>query len=184
MPLPTQSSAASTKQDERLSQLLQLKRGERPDDAFWQDFERDLRAKQLNSLVQIQPWYQRFARSGLYFARKAGTPALAATAIATALYVSSKHPHQEQEPVAASTPELRNVSPDEQPVFIVTAPAPEQELSPFATSAKTDYTVRSIARRSSTPAYQLEAFPVTLTSSAAEESQDLGAKVLKSKSHF
>lgn len=39
--------------------LLQLKRGERPPEAFWAEFDRQLRAKQLAALVGKRPWWQR-----------------------------------------------------------------------------------------------------------------------------
>lgn len=39
--------------------LLRLKRVERPADEFWQQFDRELRAKQLSALVAKRPWWQR-----------------------------------------------------------------------------------------------------------------------------
>lgn len=41
-----------------LEQLLQLKRAERPSPEFWDNFDRELRAKQLAALVQTRPWWQ------------------------------------------------------------------------------------------------------------------------------
>lgn len=42
--------------------LLRLKRAERPADSFWQQFDRELRAKQLSALVAKRPWWQRLPR--------------------------------------------------------------------------------------------------------------------------
>jgi len=42
--------------------LLRLKRAERPADSFWQQFDRELRAKQLAALVTKRPWWQRLPR--------------------------------------------------------------------------------------------------------------------------
>lgn len=43
--------------------LLRLKRAERPPEAFWADFDRGLRAKQLAALLPRRPWWQRWAES-------------------------------------------------------------------------------------------------------------------------
>ncbi len=42
--------------------LLRLKRAERPAENFWQQFDRELRAKQLSALVAKRPWWQRLPR--------------------------------------------------------------------------------------------------------------------------
>jgi hypothetical protein len=40
-----------------LEDLLRLKRAERPDAAFWQDFERGMRQKQLAAIIEPRPWW-------------------------------------------------------------------------------------------------------------------------------
>jgi hypothetical protein len=45
-----------------LEDLLRLKRSERPAAEFWQDFDRQLRAKQLAALVEKRPWWQALPR--------------------------------------------------------------------------------------------------------------------------
>jgi hypothetical protein len=40
-----------------LEDLLRVKRAERPEAAFWSEFERDLRAKQLAAIVEKRPWW-------------------------------------------------------------------------------------------------------------------------------
>ena len=57
-----------------LEDLLRLKRAERPPEAFWADFERGLREKQLAALLPRRRWWQRWADAG--FARWAGRLAL------------------------------------------------------------------------------------------------------------
>jgi hypothetical protein len=42
--------------EERLSQLLRMKRQERPDADFWNKFDEELRSKQLSALVRTQSW--------------------------------------------------------------------------------------------------------------------------------
>ncbi len=41
-----------------LEDLLRLKRAERPTAEFWQNFERELRQKQLTALLEKRPWWQ------------------------------------------------------------------------------------------------------------------------------
>lgn len=50
--LPTQPPSPPT-----LEMLLRLKRAERPDSAFWTEFEQGLRQKQLAAIVEPKPWW-------------------------------------------------------------------------------------------------------------------------------
>lgn len=49
-----------------LEDLLRLKRAERPPEAFWADFDRGLREKQLAALLRSRPWWQRWADGGFW----------------------------------------------------------------------------------------------------------------------
>ncbi len=65
--------------------LLRLKRAERPDPAFWQDFEHGLRQKQLAAIVEPRPWWLGLS----LLTRKIPTPAwffASASAGAAALF--------------------------------------------------------------------------------------------------
>ena len=46
----------------KIEDLLRLKRSERPDDAFWSDFDRELHHRMLQTLVKKEPWYLQLAR--------------------------------------------------------------------------------------------------------------------------
>ncbi|MCF7687098.1 MAG: hypothetical protein K9M98_08770 [Cephaloticoccus sp.] len=52
-----------------LELLLRLKRAERPAPEFWQQFERDLRIKQLAAIVEPRPWWAPFIRVSARIAR-------------------------------------------------------------------------------------------------------------------
>jgi hypothetical protein len=52
-----------------LEDLLRMKRAERPPAEFWNEFERDLRAKQLAAIVEPRPWWAPFIRFGAHFSR-------------------------------------------------------------------------------------------------------------------
>ncbi|MBX3750225.1 MAG: hypothetical protein KF897_09060 [Opitutaceae bacterium] len=49
--------------------LLRLKRTERPPAAFWRDFEREMRVKQLAAIVEPRPWWAPLIRIHARFAR-------------------------------------------------------------------------------------------------------------------
>src|SRR3954468_12273526 len=67
--------------------LLRLKRAERPAPEFWNNFERELRQKQLTALLERRPWWQTFPQ---VFTRRAYLP-LGATAILAFTVVSLKY---------------------------------------------------------------------------------------------
>ena len=56
-------SESERKEDTRLEDLLLLKRHEKPDDLFWDKFDRELEAKRLMVLVNRQPWYHRLSHA-------------------------------------------------------------------------------------------------------------------------
>jgi len=70
-----------------LEDLLRLKRAERPPAEFWNQFERELRAKQLAALVARRPWWrslpQAFSGFRRYHLPLGATAILALTFIAT-----------------------------------------------------------------------------------------------------
>lgn len=45
-----------------LEQLLHVKRAEQPSPEFWQQFEREMRVKQLAAIVEPRPWWAPFIR--------------------------------------------------------------------------------------------------------------------------
>ena len=46
----------------KVEDLLRLKRAERPDEAFWGTFDRELHQRMLQTLVKKDPWYVQFLR--------------------------------------------------------------------------------------------------------------------------
>lgn len=76
-----------------LEQLLQLKRSERPTPAFWEDFDRELRRRQLACIVAGQPWYVRFIRGITVGFRRAAPVGVAAAAAVAGFLVLQRQPH-------------------------------------------------------------------------------------------
>lgn len=70
-----------------IEDLLHLKRAEQPDAAFWSNFDRELRQKQLTALLEKRPWWQTVPQ---LLARRAYLP-IGATAILAFTLVSIKY---------------------------------------------------------------------------------------------
>jgi hypothetical protein len=87
--------------------LLRLKRAERPAPAFWNEFERELRQKQLAALVEKKSWWHGFAAVQQRFGRL-GLP-IGATAILAVTFLSMVR-------YAPSTGESRRIAPANMPV--------------------------------------------------------------------
>lgn len=70
-----------------LEDLLRLKRAERPPAEFWDEFDRQLRAKQLAALVEKRPWWhglqQAFSRVGRYQVAFGAAAVVAITFVST-----------------------------------------------------------------------------------------------------
>src|SRR5579883_574710 len=67
-----------------IEDLLRLKRAERPPEAFWTQFESELRAKQLAAIGERRPWWSSWERVGQALARRS-VPLGAAAALGVAL---------------------------------------------------------------------------------------------------
>ncbi|MFQ3224369.1 MAG: hypothetical protein ACI8Z5_000617 [Lentimonas sp.] len=71
--------------DINLEDLLRLKRSERPTAEFWNDFDRDLHQRMLQTLVKKDPWYLQVLRG--FSGRISQSIAVAAAAAVVALVV-------------------------------------------------------------------------------------------------
>lgn len=76
-----------------LEQLLQLKRSERPNPSFWEDFDRELRRRQLASIVAGEPWYVRLVRSASAGSRRVAPVGLAVAAAVAGFLVLQRQPN-------------------------------------------------------------------------------------------
>ena len=68
-----------------IEDLLRLKRSERPSEAFWNDFDRDLHQRMLQTLVKKDPWYLQVLRG--FSGRIGQSIAVAAAAAVVAMVV-------------------------------------------------------------------------------------------------
>jgi hypothetical protein len=67
----------------KVEDLLRMKRAERPDDAFWNSFDRELHQRMLQTLVKKDPWYSQLFRAAS--GRIAQTAAVGAAAAVLAM---------------------------------------------------------------------------------------------------
>ena len=73
------------KKEVKVEDLLRLKRAERPDEVFWNTFDRELHQRMLLTLVKKDPWYVQVLRG--VSGRIAQTAAVGAAAVFLALMV-------------------------------------------------------------------------------------------------
>lgn len=146
-----------------LEDLLRLKRAERPAAEFWEQFDRDLRAKQLAAIVEKRPWW-RSVRLPAVFARgvRFYLPVGATAALAVALFVTQS---DQPEQAAPAVPQ--------QTVAAVVAPTPEGALDVDAPASVRSVTAPAlaVADASSAPA-PLSAAPAVVTAAAETVSSD------------
>ena len=69
----------------KIEDLLRLKRAERPSEAFWNTFDRELHQRMLQTLVKKDPWYVQALRG--ISGRVAQTAAVGAAAVFLAMMV-------------------------------------------------------------------------------------------------
>lgn len=68
-----------------LEQLFELKRAERPTTEFWDEFDRELRRRQLASFVSVRPWYERFGIFATVVLKRVAPVGVAAAALAAGI---------------------------------------------------------------------------------------------------
>ena len=106
-------------QDKRpvtLEDLLRLKRAERPPTEFWNDFDRELRTKQLAALMAKRPWWQTVPITGFFSRLGQHRIPLSAAAIFAITFLSIRDGDEgsvavvAQEPLASVVSEPRSSS--------------------------------------------------------------------------
>lgn len=109
-----------------LENLLRFKRNEQPPAEFWQQFDRELRAKQLAAIVARRPWWTPLSRyAGLVSRFSLPLGAAAALAVALAgfheyrVYAPAPQGVKGEEGVEASLPEATKVAESDSPATAV-----------------------------------------------------------------
>lgn len=169
-------SKISSRADQQLSQLIMLKKLERPEAQFWNSFEQEYRSRLLSSMVQVQPLRQRFAKACLIAARKTAPPLAAASAIALTVVTvnnfsyltkdASEASHIEANPTATN-----NLPTANDPFFIVEEKPPTVKEPQAKEISGTIYHMNVLEHGyNSNTNYRLDATPVTYTFDLAKPS--------------
>ena len=192
MPSPKPTPEA----DQRLSQFLRIKRQERPDAAFWDKFDEELRSKQLSALIRTQSWYERLGKLSLLVARKSATATATVSVFALGIFAVSKSEffvHSEldtAQPEFASNQELATQYPIVfSPLFVVEEDlAAIEEPTEYAFTQTIDaqprYEIYSLTQRISSTGYQINAAPKQFTAGGTSSETRLGAKVIRTGNKF
>jgi len=148
----------------KVEDLLRLKRAERPNDAFWNTFDRELHQRMLQTLVKKDPWYLQLLRG--VSGRIAQTTAVGAAAAFLALMMLRPVFVDSAQPVSSPTFAKQ--------VAEVLSSAPvEVAMSDLDTTLTPDYQIEAIRSTSSgldvgyTREYAHDTFEVATYDSAA-----------------
>ena len=126
----------------KLEDLLRLKRGERPDDAFWNTFDRELHQRMLQTLVKKDPWYVQLMRG--VSGRIAQTTAVGAAAAFLAMMVV--RPAFVDSTLPGGSPSVASVaSVVQQPVEAIAQSPVEVTMTDFEASMTRDYQIEAIS---------------------------------------
>lgn len=148
-----------------LEQLLRLKRSERPDPAFWEDFDRELRRRQLASVVARPAWHVRLGRSLIVGVRRAVPIGAAAAAAVGGFWVLQRPADDAATPTQSVA--AADVSIPVEPVLIEPAlsaelpelaareprpaPAPAAALPPPSSTSEPRFVVHEFAASTAAP---------------------------------
>ncbi|MBS0632890.1 MAG: hypothetical protein JSS11_13325 [Verrucomicrobia bacterium] len=114
-----------------LEDLLRLKRAERPPAEFWDQFDRELRAKQLAAIVEPRPWWTPFIRVGARMSRYQ-LPIGAAAVFALSLVTIREYRTGSSLPEVYTTPAVAAIAASEP----VSASVEQPKVEPLTVSTR------------------------------------------------
>lgn len=140
----------------KVEDLLRLKRSERPDEQFWNQFDRELHQRMLSTLVKKDPWYTQVLRGLTGRTAQVGFVATAAAALAVMVVVQPSSVGIEGGPdtqLASAQPVLPATAP-----VVATEKDSSRVLAAATATKQMDYSIDSISAREATSAgvYQHE----------------------------
>lgn len=154
-----------------LEELLRVKRAERPDAAFWEEFERGLRQKQLAAIIEPKPWWIGLSIWGRRFAPLGLPVSAAAAALLAIMVVRTQSPFSPAAaPLSASAVSSAVARPDKAPrsAVLASAPAPSAKAPRLADTGLSSSVV--IAAAEPTPdSAPATSGAVTLASAASSD---------------
>jgi hypothetical protein len=148
--------------DINLEDLLRLKRSERPSDQFWNEFDRELHQRMLQTLVKKDPWYLQLIL--VFSGRILQSTAVAAAACLIAMIVVR--------PAFQSTI---------LPTSVASAQAPAVDR--LVTPVEVAMTELSLAEATSLPNYDTDVISAEATSSDVNFVRDFGMEQMRVASY-
>lgn len=112
--------------------LLRLKRSERPSDQFWNEFDRELHQRMLQTLVKKDPWYLQVMRG--FSGRILQSTAVAAAAAVVAMVVVRPAFQPIIVPTAVAVAEVPSIEVVSAPVEVAIAELSLTEVADFSTA--------------------------------------------------
>jgi len=159
-----------------LEDLLKLKRAERPAPEFWETFDRELRRRQLASLVTVRPWYERVGQLTLVVLKRAAPVGVAAAALAAGILSVNRTRTQSEEPIYTAANEETDTAfillPEEHIGREASQPTPSTESDSFAALWQEDdvgvhYAIRELEAPTRQPRpFVTAAAPLTLSATS------------------
>lgn len=117
-----------------LEDILRLKRAERPPAEFWNQFDRELRAKQLAALVEKRPWWRTISLSKVFAGFRRYHLPLGATAVLAVTILSVREYNTAPVSAPVSSPVAARVV---QPEGVTVAPVASTAMSAMAVNPTT-----------------------------------------------
>ena len=146
--------------DIKLENLLRLKRFERPSDQFWNEFDRELHQRMLQTLVKKDPWYLQVMH--VFSGRILQSTAIAVAAVLVAMIVVR--------PAFQST---------KLPIAVAQAPADDE----FNASIAIAMTELTLAEATSLPNYDSDVISAEATSDEVNFVRDFGMEQMRVASY-
>ena len=148
--------------DINLEDLLRLKRSERPSEQFWNEFDRELHQRMLQTLVKKDPWYLQLMR--VFSGRILQSTAIAAAAVLVAMIVVR--------------PALQSTM---LPISVADAQAPAVDA--FRAPVEVAMTELTLAEAMSLPNYDTDVISAEATSSDVNFVRDFGMEQMRVASY-
>ncbi len=148
--------------DINLEDLLRLKRSERPSEQFWNEFDRELHQRMLQTLVKKDPWYLQVVRA--FSGRILQSAAIATAAVLVAMIVVR--------PAFQSTM---------QPIYVTDAQASGADV--IGASFEVAMTELTLAEATSLPNYDTDVISAEASSSEVNFIRDFGMEQMRIASY-
>ncbi len=155
-PRPAPSAAGKP----TLEDLLRLKRSERPDEAFWNEFDRGLRQKQLAAIIEPRPWWLGLSILSRRLAPYGLPVSAAAAALLAVMVVRTESPLGQSAGVVEFAPRVTPTAAVQKPAADSAPAAPLAAITPVAPAAEPVLLVETTPAPAATALLLAESAPV------------------------